>query len=181
MRSKRWLSIIGILAGGAIVGAASIIVVDEVTRATSTDAFCTSCHSMAAVAADSVQSSHQGNPAGVRAGCADCHIVRGNWFAENYHIAAAALRDNIAEYTRDYGDAAVWIRRRAELADKVRADMRGQDAVTCRRCHFAAAIRPASDAGRAAHAMLQQGGATCIDCHSNLAHAPSAAGGTSPR
>ncbi len=179
MKSKRWLRVIGVLAGGAIIGAGGVIGVTEANRVTSTDAFCTSCHSMAAVAADSVQSAHQSNPAGVRAGCADCHIVRGNWFVENYHIAVSALRDNIAEHTNNYADQAIWSRRRGELADKVRADMRREDSVTCRKCHDAAAIRPTTNGGRAAHAMLQHGGATCIDCHSNLAHVPAVAGGAS--
>jgi cytochrome c-type protein NapC len=50
--------------------------------------------------------------------------------------------------------------------------MRAQDSVTCRSCHEAGAIAPKSEAGRAAHARVGKGGATCVDCHRNLVHAP---------
>jgi len=43
--------------------------------------------------------------------------------------------------------------------------------VTCRSCHDANAIKPASERGRAAHALMQERKLTCIDCHFNLVHA----------
>jgi cytochrome c-type protein NapC len=180
---RRWLTIVGLAALGGVAGAAAIIVSTEVNRRTSTDAFCTSCHSMAMLAEDPhfKQSSHEANAAGVHVGCADCHIPPGNWFAETYDHAASGLRDGIAEYTHNFNDPAVWDKRRAELAAEVRDEMRRADSVTCRKCHDAAAIRPASEAGRASHAMLAQGRMTCVDCHTNVVHAPSAPASTSTR
>jgi len=62
--------------------------------------------------------------------------------------------------------------RRIALAHEVRDEMRRADSVTCRGCHTESAIRPASERGRAAHALLADRRMTCVDCHFNLAHAP---------
>jgi trimethylamine-N-oxide reductase cytochrome c-type subunit TorC len=81
------------------------------------------------------------------------------------------LRDVVAEYTHNYNDPGLWNKRRVELAAEVRDQMHRNDSATCRKCHDAAAIRPASEAGRASHATLKQGQATSIDCHANIVHA----------
>jgi trimethylamine-N-oxide reductase cytochrome c-type subunit TorC len=174
MPVNRWLAIFGLIVIGGVVGAGTIIASTEINRRTSTDTFCTSCHSMATLVADPrfQQSGHKANAAGVRVGCADCHIPPGNWFVETFAHFSSGLKDVVADYTRNFDDPAVWQKRRTELAVEVRDLMRRNDSITCRKCHDAAAIRPASDAGRSAHAALQQGGATCIDCHANIVHAP---------
>jgi len=118
------------------------------------------------------QSKHRTNASGVRANCADCHVPATNWFVETYSHVVGGLRDGIAEYTSNVRDPAAWAARLPELAERVRQDMRREDSVTCRKCHDAAATRPSSEAGRAAHAMLAQRSVTCIDCHFNVVHAP---------
>jgi len=174
MPVNRWLAICAFIAIGGVAGAAAIIASIEINRRTSTDALCTSCHSMATLVADThfQQSGHEANAAGIRVGCSDCHIPSGNWFVETYAHVSSAVKDVIAEYTHNFDDPAVWEKRRIELAAEVRDQMRRNDSITCRKCHDAAAIRPTSEAGRSAHAMLQQGRMTCIDCHSNVVHAP---------
>lgn len=168
-----WLAIVFLLIGG-LIGAGGIIATTFANRITSTEAFCTSCHSMATMAADPhyQQSAHRMNASGVLANCSDCHVPANNWFVETYSRVVGGIRDGIAEYTGNFRDPAVWAARLPELSRHVRAEMRGQDSVTCRKCHDAAAIRPASAAGQAAHAMLAQGTVTCIDCHADIAHAP---------
>jgi nitrate/TMAO reductase-like tetraheme cytochrome c subunit len=162
------------LVAGLFVGAAAILVSLEGNRYTSTDAFCSSCHSMTFVANDPhfLQSAHRNNNEGVRPGCGDCHIPKTNWFVETFTHVRWGTRDVIAEYTHNFSDPKIWEARRVELAHEVRADMRAQDSVTCRSCHDAAVIRPKSEGGRAAHALLREGRMTCIDCHINLVHAP---------
>jgi len=165
----------GLLAtAGLLIGAVLIIGSFAINRYTSTDKFCTSCHAMASVAADPhyIQSAHRANGEGVRAGCGDCHIPHSSWFAETYAHAADGTRDEIAELTHNYADPAVWEPRRIALAEIVREEMRRDDSVACRDCHNAAAIKPQSEAGRAAHALLGTERLTCIDCHVNLVHAP---------
>lgn len=170
----RWLFGIALLAIGTVIGAGANIASVEVNSLTSTDAFCTSCHSMARIAADPHfrQSAHHSNAAGVRASCGDCHIPRTNWFTETYAHVASGVKDTIAEYANDFGNAAKWEARRVELAHEVRDKMRRQDSVTCRSCHDAAAIRPTSERGGAAHALQRERNLTCINCHFNLVHAP---------
>jgi nitrate/TMAO reductase-like tetraheme cytochrome c subunit len=169
MPSIRW-SIVLALVAGVVLGAAGIIVSLEINRATSTDALCTSCHSMAQLANDPLyqRAPHQASSAGVRPTCADCHIPRTNWFVETYIHVRSGIGDMIAESTHNFSDPKIWEVRRVELAPLVRAKMHAQDSVTCRSCHDAAAIKPQTESGRAAHALLRQGTATCVDCHSNI-------------
>ena len=176
MQTKRWL-LVALLVVGAIFGAGGMIGSVTINHYTSTDAFCTSCHTMAFQAADPYfqHSAHHSNNEGVRPSCGDCHIPRTNWFVETYTHVTSGARDVFVEFTHDLGDPKLWEARRIELAQEVRAEMHTQDSVTCRGCHDANAIKPTSENGRAAHAMLRQGNVTCIDCHINLVHPPAQA------
>jgi len=171
---KRWLAILAVLVAGGAIGAAGVVASTFVNSYTSTETFCTSCHSMRTIAADPhyLQSSHRTNAAGVLANCADCHVSATNWFTETYSHAIDGIRDGIAEYTHNYSDPAVWAARLPDLAQRVQDEMRREDSLTCRKCHNAAQIHPASPAGQSAHAMLAQGKVTCVTCHANIAHAP---------
>jgi nitrate/TMAO reductase-like tetraheme cytochrome c subunit len=179
---RRWLTIFVLLAVGAAIGAGAIIASTVVNRLTSTEAFCTSCHSMANVAADPhyLQSAHRNNATGVLANCADCHVPSNNWFVETYSHAVDGVRDVIAEYTTDVSAPAVWAVQLPILAQRVRDEMQREDSVTCRKCHDPGQIHPASAAGQSAHAMLAQGHVTCVTCHAGIAHAPAAAKSENP-
>jgi nitrate/TMAO reductase-like tetraheme cytochrome c subunit len=163
-----------VLVAGGILGAAAILISLQVNEATSTEAFCTSCHSMKFVGNDAhyMGSVHRTNSAGVNPTCADCHIPKTNWFVETYTHVTSGVRDVIAENTHNFSDPKIWEARRVELAHEVRDIMRAQDSVTCRSCHDARTVQPKSQRGQAAHAMLREGRMTCIDCHFNLVHAP---------
>ena len=175
MRWKWWLAVIGLIAFGGVLGAAALIASIEINHHTSTDAFCgTTCHSMTHLVADPyyAKSRHRTSSSGVLPSCGDCHIPKTNWFVETYAHVAGGVRDIIAENRNNFADPAIWERRRVELAHEVREEMRHNDSATCRDCHAASAIKPESQRGGAAHAMLADGRATCIDCHYNLVHAP---------
>jgi nitrate/TMAO reductase-like tetraheme cytochrome c subunit len=176
MAVQRWRTVVVLLLAGAVVGAGAIIASTEINRKTGSEAFCTSCHTMAVVAADPhfQQSAHEGNALGVHVTCSDCHSPPGNWFVETYSHASQGIRDVIAEKTHDYSDPAAWQKRRAELAPIVQESMRRDRGLNCRTCHDPSAIKPTSDAGKAAHAKLQDGSATCLDCHMNIVHASTA-------
>jgi nitrate/TMAO reductase-like tetraheme cytochrome c subunit len=176
MPGFRWGLTLTFLFAGAVVGAGAIVGSTEFNRRTSTDAFCTSCHSMSSVAADLhyLGSRHISNAVGVRPSCGDCHIPTTNWFVETYTHVRSGVRDVIAEFD----DPKVWEVRRASLAKEVHDTMRAQDNVTCKSCHALANIKPASQAGQAAHAMLQNSKMACVDCHINLVHAPAASHST---
>jgi cytochrome c-type protein NapC len=166
--------LLAVLIAGGLLGVGAMLASLEINKATSSNEFCTSCHSMKFVANDPhfVNSAHATNSAGVNPTCADCHIPKTNWFVETYTHAASGLRDMYAEYTHDFSDAKTWEAHRVALAHEVRDVMRAQDSVTCRSCHDAKTINPKSARGQAAHALLREGRMTCIDCHFNLAHAP---------
>ena len=85
MQVKRWV-LVALLLGSAAVGAVAIIASDVIYHHTSTNAFCTSCHSMAIQADDEYfkRSAHRSNSRGVLASCGDCHIPKTNWFVETY-------------------------------------------------------------------------------------------------
>jgi nitrate/TMAO reductase-like tetraheme cytochrome c subunit len=170
----RWRTTVLVFVIGGLAGAGALIASLEVNRATSTDAFCSSCHSMTFVASDPVflHSAHRTNGAGVHPSCGDCHIPRTNWFVETWAHVSSGVRDVIAERSHDFGDPTVWEARRVALAHEVRETMRAQDSGTCRSCHDAATIAPKSERGKAAHALMREGRMTCIDCHFNLVHAP---------
>jgi len=170
----RWRTIILVFVIGGLAGAGALIASLEINRVTSTDAFCSSCHSMTFVANDPffLKSAHRSNAAGVHPSCGDCHIRKTNWFVETWEHISSGTRDVIAEQSHDFSDPKVWEARRLALADEVRETMRAQDSVTCRSCHDAATIMPTSERGKAAHALMREGRMTCIDCHFNLVHAP---------
>ncbi len=174
MPRNRWLVLFALLVAGGTLGAGAMLVSLEVNKATSTDEFCTSCHSMKFVGNDPhfIASAHRSNSEGVIATCADCHIPKTNWFIETYTHAKSGARDIYAEYTNDFSDPKAWEAHHVALAHEVRDVMRAQDSVTCRSCHDAKAISPKSLRGQAAHAMSREGRMTCIDCHFNLVHAP---------
>jgi nitrate/TMAO reductase-like tetraheme cytochrome c subunit len=159
---------------GLIIGSGAIIGLQQVNKMTSTDAFCSNCHSMAHVAADPAyqRSVHRAGPSGVRASCGDCHIPRDNLLRETYTHVTQSIKDITMEARFNFSDPAVWAARRAGLTQEVRARMRDEDSVTCRSCHDGAAIQPRTEQGRAAHAVMREPGMTCIDCHVDLVHQP---------
>ena len=65
MQVKRWV-LVALLLGSATVGAVAIIASDVIYHHTSTNAFCTSCHSMAIQADDAYfkRSAHRSNSKG---------------------------------------------------------------------------------------------------------------------
>jgi trimethylamine-N-oxide reductase cytochrome c-type subunit TorC len=173
MQTNRWLLVV-LLVVGIFVGAGGIIFSVAVNRYTSTDAFCTSCHTMALQAADPYfqHSAHRSNNEGVRPSCGDCHIPKNNWFIETYTHVTSGAKDAFVESTHDFSDPKTWEARRVALALEVHAEMRAQDSVTCRSCHKPSAIHPTSESGRSSHALLLKGGVTCVDCHTNIVHPP---------
>jgi nitrate/TMAO reductase-like tetraheme cytochrome c subunit len=164
------------LVGAAFVGAAATVAAVEINVHTSTDAFCTSCHSMAPKVTDPhyLQSKHISNPQGVRPSCGDCHIPKSNWFLETYTHVSKGIHDIIAESTTNFNDQKAWEARRVALAKGVHDDMRAWDNAPCKSCHVPASIKPTSPAGQAVHAALPKGVA-CVDCHQKLVHTPPAA------
>jgi nitrate/TMAO reductase-like tetraheme cytochrome c subunit len=165
------LLLIGLVAGG-IGGILVALAAEKVDHLTSTDEFCTSCHSMSAYIADSETyktSTHRTHVAGVQPGCASCHIPKGLVPATYTHVVEG-VKDIIAQMVHDYEDPKVWEQERARLAYSVRDKMRASDSVTCRSCHIESLIQPTRKRGQKQHLLAKENGMTCIDCHYNLVH-----------
>lgn len=154
---------------GAAIGLAVAVVAVGGEAALSTQAFCTSCHSMTYPAKELAKSAHYGR-FGADPQCKDCHIPQG---MENLHLAVRAhlvdgARDLFREMTNDYSDIGRFNERRLQMAHEARMQMKRLDSLTCRRCHRDP--RPVAPEGKLAHQRLSSAGATCIDCHQNLVH-----------
>ena len=159
----------GTLLIGAVLGVVMVAVVFGGEAAVSTDAFCTSCHSMTYPAAELKKSSHYG-ALGANPGCKDCHIPQG---FENFHLAlythaVDGARELYLEFAEDYSTLEKFNERRLIMAHDARMNLKKWDSVTCRECHRDP--QPPGGDAKAAHKKMETEGATCIDCHQNLVH-----------
>jgi hypothetical protein len=90
MRISRGLLFAGLI-GCVFLGAGGIIASTAINAFTSTDKFCTSCHSQLFQFTDLhfQNSAHQNNSQGIRPSCGNCHIPTTNWFIETYtHVTS---------------------------------------------------------------------------------------------
>ena len=119
LRSIPWRFVL-ILLVAALVGAGGTIAAVEFNKHTSTDKFCTSCHSHgdptdahATPPTDPhyLQSAHVSNSSGVRPSCGQCHIPMNNFFVETFTHITSGIRDVIAEMTTNFDDREAWAAR----------------------------------------------------------------------
>lgn len=142
-------------------------------KATSTTAFCLSCHEMTVYQKELESSSHAKDAKGVPLGCSQCHIP-GSGIVRM--VAAKAY----------LGAKDVWAHYGGKGEDLDRAAMqpvarRFVDDANCRACHQDLARNakndgPVSEIGRLAHENYEgKNGISrngCAGCHRNMAHLP---------
>lgn len=159
----------GSLLIGAVLGVVMVAVVFGGEAAVSTDAFCTSCHSMTYPAEELKKSSHYG-ALGANPGCKDCHIPQGfkNFHLALYTHAVDGARELYLEFAEDYSTLEKFNERRLIMAHDARMNLKKWDSTTCRECHKDP--QPPGGDAKAAHKKMETEGATCIDCHQNLVH-----------
>lgn len=172
----KWL--LGIPLGGfaaLVIGVAGTAGFTYSLYATSTNEFCVSCHEMSEfVYPEYQQSHHYTNAAGVRAGCADCHLPKPFFLKMKRKIQATLVEvpGHLAGVidTREKFEAHRWT-----MAQSVWAEMRENDSITCRSCHSrdAMALDLQDRRARRRHTQeyYEESGKTCIDCHTGVAHA----------
>jgi cytochrome c-type protein NapC len=152
--------------GGAVVAAAGAAL-----HATSTEAFCISCHEMKAHAyAEFKDTSHDSNRSGVRATCADCHIPRD--LGPKLVRKIEAVREVYGHWTGMLDTPEKYEKHRYDMAKREWLRLKETDSGTCRACHTEAAMSPElqSDRAKSRHAKGKAEGKTCIDCHAGIAH-----------
>lgn len=170
--SARW-SVFALLAVGLVFGAVGVIGTQVAVAMTGTNEFCgTACHSHEKfLYPEHQQSSHYNTRTGVRATCNDCHIPH-DYPAKLFYKAKAGIRDGIAEMRGTISTQEKFDRERWRLANSVWDEMRADNSKNCRTCHDPQAMdsqKQSEDAVKQ-HKKFADGKATCIDCHTGIAH-----------
>ena len=137
---------------------------------TNTTEFCTSCHSMQWNLEEWQESEHYLNHAGVRIGCADCHVPK--QFGPKMVAKIMAAKDVWHEILGTINTKEKFEARRWEMANRVWARLKATDSRECRNCHSwnAMAFDEQDRVARKKHARAREEGKTCIDCHKGVAH-----------
>lgn len=153
---------------GGIAGIGFMVFLIEFDHYTSSEAFCTTCHSMSLAAEPYRQSAHFLPTSGVRASCGDCHVSPGVFAATWDHFLGS--KDLFRQmFGANYDDPVVNALHTPEAAFGAREWFRRNDSHTCRRCHVQEAIVGKRADTQAIHKEDAKG-KTCIDCHINLVH-----------
>ena len=175
-RPRKWYWF-GIPAGGFVMFVVGILFwggFHTAMEVSNSLAFCTSCHAMAPVYEEYQQSVHYQNASGVRAICADCHVPKA-WGPKIIRKMRASLNElpHWALGTIDTKEK--FEAHRADMAERVWAEMRANDSRECRNCHALDTMDLELQDRRAArrHTLerKEEKGETCIDCHQGVAHA----------
>jgi nitrate/TMAO reductase-like tetraheme cytochrome c subunit len=153
---------------GGLGGVGLMAFLIEFDHFTSSNQFCTSCHSMSYADASYQQSVHYSSSSGVRATCGDCHVSEGVFAATWDHMIGT--RDLLKQlFGPDYDDPVVNMLHLPEAAFHARQWFKERDSATCRRCHELEAIQ-GERANTAAIHQEETEGKTCVECHYNLVH-----------
>jgi nitrate/TMAO reductase-like tetraheme cytochrome c subunit len=140
----------------------------EFDHYTSTNEFCTTCHSMSYAEETYRQTVHFDSASGVRVSCGDCHVSEGVFAATWDH--AIGSKDLFKQlFGPDYDDPVINMLHLPEAAFAARKWFRSRDSATCKRCHVQDAIQ-GKRADTAAIHREETEGKSCIECHYNLVH-----------
>lgn len=157
---------------GGFSGIVFMLFLIEFDHYTSSEAFCTSCHSMELAAEPYRSSVHYQPTSGVRASCGDCHVSPGVFSATwDHFVGGKDLLKQIKGQLLgpDYDDPVIRALHRPEAAFAAREWFRKNNSHTCKRCHVQEAIVGKRADTLAIHQEDTQN-KTCVDCHINLVH-----------
>lgn len=167
------LSVFVLLLVGVVVGAVGVIGTQVGIAMSGTTEFCgTTCHSHEKfVYPDHKLSVHYTNRTGVRPACTDCHVPH-SYPAKLFYKAKAGLVDAFAELNGTISTQQKFDKERWRLANIVWDEMKADNSANCRSCHNPQAWNPEkqSEDARKAHKKFFSGKATCIECHTGVAH-----------
>ena len=156
------------LIAGGIAGIGFMLFLIEFDHMSSSEEFCTTCHSMELVAEPYRESVHYNSPSGVRASCGDCHVSEGVFAATwDHFIGGKDLLNQILH--PELNDPVMNALHLPDAAFTARKWFRDRDSATCRRCHEQQAIV----GGRLETERVHKEDAenkTCVECHINLVH-----------
>jgi cytochrome c-type protein NapC len=165
--SARWPFLV-LVGAGLIIGLAGSGIFAVAMHYTSTDEFCSSCHTDNVVP-EWKQSIHYMNSAGFTAGCGDCHEPRDPIGLVLRKLEAVNevwghIRGTIS--TPEKFEA-----NRLRMAQSEWARLRANGSLECRHCHNVQQMQdPAKSFLPTMHRTAIANGQTCIDCHKGVAH-----------
>ena len=153
-----------------VAGILAVLLFDYTLHATSTYAFCTSCHSMQITKQEYEDSIHYSNASGVTAECADCHIPKA--FVPKMITKVIALKDVYHELAGTIDTPEKYEAHRWTMANRVWDRMISNDSRECRGCHDDKRMLTTvqSDLAVESHEKARKEGYTCIQCHQGVAH-----------
>ena len=167
------LSVFVLLIIGLGAGAVGVIGTQVMVHQTGTVAFCGgACHSMQAFTLPEYKESvHFSNKTGIKASCSDCHIPH-SYPQVLFYKAQAGIRDVYHEIAGTVSTQEKYDKERWRMANKVWDEMKANNSANCRTCHdpMQMALSKQSAMAQKMHVQVQQGKATCIDCHRGVAH-----------
>ena len=164
-------SILAITSIGLILGVVAVIIFDTTIHATSTEAFCISCHEMEINAYAQVKKTmHYENTSGVSATCADCHIPKE--FVPKMVRKVEAAREVWGSITGVINTPEKYAAHAPVMKQREIARLRANDSQECRNCHNTKRMMTALQSAKAQkyHQPARSGDKTCIDCHAGIAH-----------
>ncbi len=157
---------------GGFSGIFFILMLIEFDHFTSSEEFCTSCHSMELAAVPYRNSVHYNSASGVRASCGDCHVSEGVVTATwDHFIGGKDLVKQIkgSLFGPDYDDPVIQALHLPEAAFSAREWFIKRDSATCKRCHNKQAILGSRLGTEAIHKEDAKN-KSCVECHINLVH-----------
>lgn len=157
-----------LMLAGLVVGALAVAATGVALQLTSSNEFCSSCHT-GLVVDEWKQSPHYQNKVGFTAGCADCHEPRE--FLPRMWRKAQAADEVWHQLLGTISTPEKFESHRAELANVEVARLRADNSQECRNCHdLGAMVDPTNARIRDMHKAAMNGGATCVNCHRGIAH-----------
>ncbi|GAB1667738.1 NapC/NirT family cytochrome c [Mannheimia haemolytica] len=136
---------------------------------TNTEEFCSDCH-MNDVVPEYRASAHYSNRSGVKAICSDCHVP--HEFFPKWQRKIIAAKEVYAHFTGKVDTKEKFEAHRGEMAMREWERMKANGSQECRNCHNFDDMdfTQQKTIAQQMHALAQEQGKTCIDCHKGIAH-----------
>ncbi|WP_028116158.1 NapC/NirT family cytochrome c [Ferrimonas senticii] len=166
----------GLVAVGLVIGALGFWGTQNILHATSSDAFCMTCHAQHSLKDEVMASAHGNNAMGIVAQCQDCHLPPGQI---DYLVKKIIVSKDVIGYlTIDGFETQEWLEEnRKEQAELARDYIRSIDSASCQSCHtniYENQPEAMKKMAKRMHAKnfekAPEDRKTCIDCHKGVAH-----------
>lgn len=164
-------SILALVGIGLMIGVIGVIAFNATLHATSSEAFCISCHEMEANAFAQLQkTTHFNNASGVRPTCSDCHVPQE--FVPKMIRKVEAAREVWGTITGVIDTPEKYAAHAPAMKAREIARLQANDSQECRNCHETERMLAALQSAKAQryHKARRMNDKTCIDCHAGIAH-----------